>query len=51
MVVGCGYAELGGKGKGEAVVARMDNGMTTRLGEQRARLRQRTAETNQLEDG
>ena len=36
---------------GEGVVARMDRGAATRLGEQRARLRQRQAEANQLEDG
>ena len=36
---------------GEGVVARMDRWAATRLGEQRARLRQRQAEANQLEDG
>ena len=36
---------------GEEVVAWMDRGDATRLGEQRARLRQRQAEASQLEDG
>ena len=36
---------------GEVVVARMDRGVATRIGELRARMRQRRAEAIQLEDG